>query len=281
MNSLPGRETPAEALARLYDLDLQDDPGDLDLWTALAAQAGGPILELMAGSGRVAVPLAADGYDVTAVDVDAAMLARAGRRAAAAGPEVERRLELVLGDVLGLELGAGSDAPEAGALGARSFGLAFIALNSILLLPSRDAQRAAWRALADHLAPDGVAAVDTWLPDARDLARYDGRLHLEYHRPDPESGRWVTKTAAAQHDAASQTVALTTIYEEGDPGEPASRWVRRDVVHLVTAEELRTMAEAAGLAVELVAGGYDLEPLGPHDDRAVVIARKPGSGAAG
>jgi SAM-dependent methyltransferase len=281
MNSLPGRETPAEALARLYDLDLQDDPGDLDLWTALAAQAGGPILELMAGSGRVAVPLAADGYDVTAVDVDAAMLARAGRRAAAAGPEVERRLELVPGDVLGLELGAGSDAAEAGALGARRFGLAFIALNSILLLPSRDAQRAAWRALADHLAPDGVAAVDTWLPDARDLARYDGRLHLEYHRPDPESGRWVTKTAAAQHDAASQTVALTTIYEEGDPGEPASRWVRRDVVHLVTADELRTMAEAAGLAVELVAGGYDLEPLGPHDDRAVVIARKPGSGAAG
>jgi len=110
------------------------------------------------------------------------------------------------------------------------------------------------------------------------VARYDGRLHLEYHRPDPETGRWVTKMAAAQHDAATQTVALTTIYEEGDPGEPAGRWVRRDVVRLVTADELRSMAEGAGLEVELVAGGYDLEPLGPHDDRAVVIARKPGSG---
>jgi hypothetical protein len=49
-------------------------------------------------------------------------------------------------------------------------------------------------------------------------------------------------------------------------------------VRLVTADELRAMAEAAGLQVELVAGGYDLEPLGPHDDRAVVIARMPGSG---
>jgi SAM-dependent methyltransferase len=269
------RETPAQALARLYDLDLQDDPGDLDLWTALAAEADGPVLELMAGSGRVAVPLAEEGYRVTAVDVDAAMLTRARRRAEAVGPEVADRLELVLADLVGLDLGSGDGPP------ARRFRLAFIALNSILLLPTRAAQRAAWVALAAHLEPGGVAAVDTWLPDAHDLARYDGRLHLEYHRPDPETGRWVTKTAAAQHDAATQTIALTTIYEEGDPGAPASRWVRRDVVRLVTADELRAMAEAAGLDVELVAGGYDLEPLGPHDDRAIVIARMPGSGGPG
>ena len=279
MSTAEGRETPAEALARLYDLDLQDDPGDLEMWTALAAEADGPVLELMAGSGRVAVPLAAEDRPVTAVDIDAAMLARVRRRAEAAGPDVAGRLELVLGDVVGLELGG---APVAGGRGpARRFGLGLVALNSILLLPSRAAQRAAWAALAAHLVPGGIAAVDTWLPDAHDLARYDGRLHLEYHRPDPETGRWVTKTAAAQHDAATQTVALTTIYEEGDPGEPASRWVRRDVVRLVTADELRAMAEGAGLTVELVAGGYDLEPLGPHDDRAIVVARMPGSGPAG
>jgi len=267
MSTPPARETPAEALARLYDLDLLDDPGDLDLWTALAARAEGPILELMAGTGRVAIPLAEEGHEVTAVDVDVAMLARARERAARAGPGVAARVGLVLRDVTTPDLGLG-----------RRFGLALIALNSILLLPSRAAQRAVWEVLAAHLEPGGVAAVDTWLPDAHDLARYDGRVHLEYHRPDPETGRWVTKMAAAQHDAATQTVALTTIYEEGDPGEPAGRWVRRDVVRLVTADELRSMAEGAGLEVELVAGGYDLEPLGPHDDRAVVIARKPGSG---
>ena len=276
MSTSAAAETAAQALARLYDLDLQDDPGDLDMWTALAAEAGGAVLELMAGSGRVALPLAQGGHAVTAVDVDPAMLARARARAAVAGPEVAARLELVRADVVGLAL-----APAEEPAGGRRFGLAFVALNSILLLPSRSAQRAAWQALADHLAPGGIAAVDAWLPDAHDLARYDGRLHLEYHRPDPETGRWVTKTAAAQHDAATQTVALTTIYDEGDPGEPPARWVRRDVVRLATADELRSMAEAAGLRVELVAGGYDLEPLAPHDDRAVVIARLPGSGAAG
>jgi SAM-dependent methyltransferase len=281
MSTSPARETPAQALARLYDLDLHDDPGDLDLWTALAAQGGGPVLELMAGSGRLAVPLAEEGHAVTAVDIDAAMLARAHARAEAAGADVASRVELVLADVVGLVLGSGADASAGPAAPARRFRLAFIALNSVLLLPSRAAQRAAWEALAAHLEPGGVAAVDTWLPDAHDLSRYDGRVHLEYHRPDPETGLWVTKTAAAQHDAATQTVALTTIYEEGDQGGPASRWVRREVVRLVTADELRAMAEGAGLSVELVAGGYDLEPLGPHDERAVVIARMPGPGRAG
>jgi len=269
MTTRDGREAPAEALARLYDLDLLDDPGDLDLWTALAAEADGPVLELMAGSGRIAIPLAEEGHAVTAVDVDPAMLARARRRAEAAGAEAFGRVTLVAGDVTQADLGL-----------ERAFRLAFIALNSILLLPSRAAQRAAWQTLAAHLVPGGVAAVDTWLPDAHDLARYDGRLHLEYHRPDPQTGRWVTKMAAAQHDAATQTVGLTTIYDEADPGEPAVRWVRRDVVRLVTADELRAMAEAAGLEVELVAGGYDLEPLGPHDDRAIVVARLPGAGGA-
>jgi 2-polyprenyl-3-methyl-5-hydroxy-6-metoxy-1,4-benzoquinol methylase len=67
----------AAALARLYDLDLSEDPGDIELYLALAARTGGPILEIAAGSGRVAVPLAVAGYEVTAVDIDAAMLARA------------------------------------------------------------------------------------------------------------------------------------------------------------------------------------------------------------
>jgi len=269
MTQPPTRETPAEALARLYDLDLQDDPGDLDLWLALAARTGGPILELMAGSGRLAVPLAEAGHRVTAVDVDPAMLARARARIEGQRSATARRLRLVRADVGDLWL------PAAG-----TFRLAFVALNSVLLLPTRAAQAACWATLAGHLAPGGLAAVDAWLPDAADLARYDGRLHLEYVRTDPETGRVVTKTAAAQHDAATQSVALTTIYEEGAPGEAPSRWMRRDLVRLAGADELRSMAEVAGLLIELVAGGYDLEPLGPHDERVIVLARKPGSAAS-
>ena len=261
----PSDPATAAALARLYDLDLDlvDDPGDLDLYLALADRTSGPILELAVGSGRLAVPLAEAGQLVTGVDLDAAMLDRARSRAKAAGDRVADRLTLVETDLVGLQL------PSAG-----EFGLAFIALNSLLVLPTRAAQRAALRTLTVHLRPGGVAVVDIWIPDADDLARFDGRISLEWPRLDPESGAIVTKAASAQHDAASATVTLTTIFDEGGQGAPARRWVRRDRLRLVSADELRSFAEDAGLTVELLSGDYGLGPMGPGSERAILVAVK-------
>jgi SAM-dependent methyltransferase len=252
----------AAALARLYDLDLQDDPGDLDLYLALADRADGPILELAAGSGRLAVPLAAAGHRVTAVDNDRAMLDRGRARAKAADVPVDR-LAFVEADLLQLEL------PDAG-----RYAFAFIALNSIMLLASREAQRAAFRTLAAHLGPGGFAAVDAWLPDAEDLGRFDGRVILEWPRADPETGAIVTKVGSAQHDAATNTVELSAIYEEGRQGEAPRRWVRHDRLRLVSADELAAFADEAGLRVEIMAGGYDLSPIGPGSDRALLVAER-------
>ena len=50
---------------------------------------------------------------------------------------------------------------------------------------TRADQAAAVATLAAHLAPGGLAIVDAWLPDAEDLARYDGRLVLEWVRERP------------------------------------------------------------------------------------------------
>ncbi len=262
----------AVALARLYDLDLVDDPGDRDLYLALADRAGGSVLELGVGSGRLAVPLAEAGWTVTGVDNDPAMLDRARARAARAGAAAAGRLQLVLADMerLGVPGGAGT----AGAI-PTDHRLGFIALNSLMLLADRAAQAGALRALAEHLAPGGLAVVDMWLPDADDLARYDGRVILEYAREDPETGRLVVKTGSAVHDAATGRVTLTTIFDEGPPGEPPIRWVRRDRLRLVGADELCAFAEAAGLVVETLAGDYDLAPLGPGSERAVLVAVRP------
>ncbi len=272
-NTSPGssdspQETAAAALARLYDLDLVDDPGDLDLYLALAGRTGGPILELAAGSGRLAVPLAVAGHAVTAVDLDSAMLARARERARAtaakAAAKADLDLELVEADILDLELSA-----------AGTFQLAFIALNSLFLLATRDAQRRAFLTLARHLAPGGVAAVDVWLPEPDDLARFDGRMIFEYERIDPETGHEVTKVASARYDPTTAVVDLTTIFEEGPPGGSVVRWIRRDALRLVGPDELATMAADAGLEIELIAGAYDMGPIRPGSERAILIARRP------
>ena len=143
-----------------------------------------------------------------------------------------------------------------------------------MLLAGRDEQRGAIRALAEHLRPGGIAAVDAWLPDADDLARFDGRIFHEWIREDPSTGALVTKSGSALHDAATGTIVLTAVFEEADQGGAPRRWIRQDRLRLISADELSAFAEDAGLAVELVAGGYDLTPLGPGSERALLIAER-------
>ena len=150
-----------------------------------------------------------------------------------------------------------------------------IPLNSIFLMGGRADQAAAVATLAAHLAPGGLAVVDAWLPDAEDLARYDGRLILEWVREEPGTGRTVTKTGSAVFDQTTGITRLTTIFEAGLPGEAPVRWVRADRLRLVSPDELVGFAEAAGLVVETLAGDYDLGELAPGAERVVLIARRP------
>lgn len=259
--------TVAAALARLYDLDVAPDAGDLDLYLALFRRVGGPVVELCAGTGRIAIPLATAGADVTLVDLDEAMLDRARARVASVGPDAASRLRFVHGDLHDVSI------PDRG-----HFRLGLIGLNSILLLGGPREQRHAINVLASLLEPGGIAVVDAWLPLPEDLIRFDGRLGLEWIRRDPDSGLDVMKTSAAWYDSATRAVTLTTVFEESRPGGPAARWIREDELHLVSASDLRMYAEDAGLEVDVMAGGYDLDPIALGAERAVLVARRPGAG---
>lgn len=266
-------ETPADALARLYDLDLAEDPGDVELYLALAARSGDPIVELAAGTGRVAVPLAAAGHRVVGVDIDPAMLARARRRAEeaeAAGPGTSGRLQWRIAD---------ARRPDPEARGRHR--LAILALNSLFVFATRADQAAVIHRMAELVGPGGIVVVDTWQPQPSDLVRMDGRVSLEWLREDPESGREVTKHASAWFDPSTRVATLTTVLEEGRQGESAVRWTRVDRLRLASPDELVEWADAAGLEVERLAGDYDLAPFGPASERAILVAHAPGRSVPG
>jgi hypothetical protein len=92
---------------------------------------------------------------------------------------------------------------------------------------------------------------------------------------DHSSGRLVTKSWAATHDPSTGAVTVTTIYDEGRPGEAPVRWVRRDPMRLVSADDLVTFAAAAELEIETLASTYDLQPLAPESERVILVARRP------
>src|SRR5919202_2732605 len=97
MGAVPPGAAPSAAIARLYDPWSRSVVEDVDFYVEEAVAAGGPVVELGVGTGRIAVPVAEAGVRVIGVDSSAAMLEVCAERAAAAG--VGDRLDLRLGDL--------------------------------------------------------------------------------------------------------------------------------------------------------------------------------------
>jgi SAM-dependent methyltransferase len=258
--SVRGGRLTTRKLARYYDLDLVTDPGDLPFYLGLATSSVGPILELAAGSGRLAIPLAAAGHDVTGVDKDVAMLDRAwaawvrASRAQAATPPGS--LTLVEHDLTTLSL-------------PTRFDLVILALNSLLLLDGRAAQELALRVMRAHLAPGGRAVVDVWLPGPDDLDLYDGRQLLDWIRTDPQTRERVAKSWSATYDPAGGRATVSTTFET----EAARRaTTRRDSITFIGAGELLEIAQRAGLQPESVLGDYSGAVWSEASERVVLIA---------
>jgi len=123
-----------------HDLECGSYGEDLALWRSLASEQDDPILEVGAGTGRVAIDLARHGHRITALDSDPELLAELEHRAAGLP------LETVLADARSFEL-------------PQSFGLCVVPMQTIQLFGGH-AQRAAFLYCARaHLDPDGLLAI--------------------------------------------------------------------------------------------------------------------------
>lgn len=156
-----------------HDVECGSYRADLELWRQLAAAADGPVLDVGAGTGRVAIDLAARGADVTALDADEALLAALTQRAAARGLAIET----VCADAREWSL-------------ARDFALILVPMQTLQLLGGPDGRMAFLRCARAHLRPGGLVAaaiadaleateeaVGTLLPEP-DRAEVDGRVYL-------------------------------------------------------------------------------------------------------
>jgi SAM-dependent methyltransferase len=244
------------------------------MYLSLASATDGRVLELACGTGRIAVPLAVAGHDVTGVDIEVAMLARAARswrqHRARARPGSRTRtaraggdLTLVKADLTTLSL-------------RRRFDLVILGFNSLLLL-DRTAQVKAVRAMARHLSANGRVVIDVWLPAAADLAAYNGRWRTDWTRVDEENGRLVTKRSRATHDPVADTAMVeTTFTAKSSSGQAEATITRVDNIQFVDGDQLQVLLDDAGLQPQMVASDYSMAELAPQADRMIVVAaRKP------
>jgi SAM-dependent methyltransferase len=228
-----------DAISRLYDPWSRSVVEDVGFYVEEARLAAPPVVELGVGTGRIAVPIAAEGIRVIGVDSSPGMLEVCREHAELAG--VSELLELHLGDL--------RTPPLSG-----PFDLVLCPFRSYLHLRTDEERLRALRAAYELLSPGGRLIFDVFRPAPDDIAETHGRW-LEREPKIYERADW---------DTGTRTLTLSV---RGPSGETtmALAWLSQG--------EWQELLERAGFEVEALYGWFDRRPYSGGEDLVWMAAR--------
>ena len=228
-----------DQIARIYDPWSRSVVEDVGFYVEEAVRAGGPVLELGVGTGRIAVPMASAGVSVIGVDSSEGMLAVARERAELAG--VSGLVDLRHGDM--------REPPVDG-----PFALVAIPFRSLLHMESDSDRRAALQAVRARLAPEGRFVFDVFTPGADDIADTHGRWI------EREPGIW----ERADWHEGTRTLVLRVRGVDGE-AEMSLAWL--------SVPEWRALLEDEGFELEALYGWFDRSWWSGGEDSVWVCRR--------
>jgi SAM-dependent methyltransferase len=230
-----------DRIAGIYDPWSRSVTEDVGFYVDQALAAGGPIVELAVGTGRIAIPIAQAGIEVIGVDSSPGMLAVAREAAGEAG--VSSLVDLRLGDL------REPPVPERVSLVVCPF-------RSLLHMESEEEKLHALRAARKLLVAGGRFVFDVFSPSREDIAETDGRW-LEREPGIFERADW---------DEGSRTLTLSV---RSDDAETSFG------LHWLSAREWLRLLDAAGLDVEALYGWFDGRTYDGDEDMIFVARRRP------
>jgi ubiquinone/menaquinone biosynthesis C-methylase UbiE len=231
---------------------------DVDRYKEIASHVGGPILELCCGTGRVAIPLARRGFEVTGVDISPEMLETFQHREPST---ISSKLTLVRQDITELDLG-----------GLR-FPLAIIPFNSLLLITDFAAQCGALRTIAGHLSEGGLLVMDLVNPlDLPILGNSNPKPF--FTRRNVHNGNRYTRFAMIGPFDESHRQLLHGWYDEVDSEGCVKRQYYSIYWRPIFRFEAELMLKEAGLEIVSIEGGHLKEPYTAQSPRMFIQAKR-------
>jgi SAM-dependent methyltransferase len=224
--------SPYDSIAELYDPWSRSVTEDVAFYVAEAQRAGGPVVELGVGTGRIAIPIAQEGIRVIGVDSSREMLAACRRRADEEG--VAGLLDLRLGDLRRPPL-------------EEQVHLAICPFRSYLHLADDGERVDALTAAREALTPGGRLVFDVFEPKPDDIAETHGRW-LEREPGIYERAHW---------DERARTLMLSVRGVEG-AATMSLAWISR--------EEWSRLLEECGFELEACYGWFNRSPHRDGED---------------
>ncbi len=241
---------PPDPIVRWHDLECGRYAADLPLWAELAAAAGGPVLDIGAGTGRVSLHLAAAGHEVDAVDLEPRLLAALAARAADRGLAVRTSVA----DARSLALD-------------RRFALVLAPMQTVQLLGGADGRRRFLRAARSHLAPGSRLACA--LAHPLEGLEHEAGEPSAPPRPDvlvAPDATLVSRALAVREEPNAWVIERLRETWERD----GSRTVEEDRVRLDRVDAAGLEAEARAVGLRAV-GRRRVDPTAEHVGSEVVV----------
>lgn len=250
----PSEPIPLYRDGRHYDeLNRSLALADVPFYVDEAKRAGGPVLELACGTGRVTIPIAQSGVEIVGLDQSASMLAYARSKAADAGVNIT----WVEADCRQFEL-------------SRKFALIFMAFNSMQHLHDHESLAALFGNVRKHLAEGGRFIFDVFNPSIAILNRDPSQRYVERQYEDPDGRGTITLEQTAVYDDAAQVNRITWYFSL--PGEKDFR-VEQLPMRCFFPQELDLLVRANGFAIEEKFSNFERKPFAGGGMKQVVVCK--------
>lgn len=244
--------------AAYYDSTYRRRRKDVRFYEEIAAEARGPVLELGAGTGRVAHALARAGCEVVAVEPVPAMRTRAKEKAARLSAEARARLTVRAGDMRRVRLG-------------RRFPLIIAPFNVLMHLYTHDDIARALATVRAHLAPRGRFVFDVLMPDLRAMVRAPGRLYRGPKVVHPETGKRYDYFESFEYDPLRQVQLVSMVFQSQD--ELADLRILPLSQRQYFPEELQGLLHQHGFTIVARYGDFDRAPLEGDSESQILVVR--------
>lgn len=246
-----------ETNSKYYDVWYEDFTEDIEFYKTMAERTGGPVLELMCGTGRIMIPLADAGLEITGVDKSGAMLDILSAKLELIGGKVERNIDVIQGDIRTFKAN-------------RKFRLALIPFNSFLHLLSRRDQEVALSNVRDHMESGGLLVISVFNP------RLDRPENLMRHRGTKvtSKGEMISKFEAQSIDLATQTTLVHYFYDISRQDKELRRVTTVMTLRFLFQQEAVDLLNKCGFAIEATYGDYAFSPLKKNSELMCFVARK-------
>lgn len=234
-----------------YDLEVGGDHPSHHFYAEMAKQAGGKVLEVACGTGLVALPLAAQGIDMTGLDIMPTMLEHARYKSEQQGLSV-RWFE---GDARNFSL-------------EENFNMIYMTGNAFQAFLNNPDQTALLKNIQKHLAKGGVFAFETRNPRWADLVT--DLNETEWMTYSDKDGNTVRITEIQEYDHAAQILVYTLWRRWREPDGDKER-VTRIAIRYTFPQELNALLERSGFRVMNQYGDWDKNPLTRDSESIITI----------